>query len=149
LSEPESRALDAFARAHGFHASANLHSFMGRLIPARVTARAPFAAYARLATAFGDAQPRHRYRRLSSRIFDTFTGEQEDHQHHALDCWATCVEVFPWGASLRQHLSAPSTFWRFNPHDPTPWIENDLPGLHAWFRAALALPRPSALSRPD
>lgn len=142
LSEPETRALHELLDAQRFHASANLHSFMGTLIPARVQDRASFAAYRTLCRSFTAAQPRVRYRRLSSRIFDMFTGEQEDHQHHALRTWAVCVEVFPVLASYRQHLRAPSTFWRFNPRDPTPWIENDVPGLVAYFLTALDHPRP-------
>ena len=146
LSEPETAALDDLARTHDFVASANLHSFMGTVIPARVTDRAAFGVYRRLARAFADAQPHTRYRRLSNRILDTFTGEQEDHQHHAHGTWAACIEAFSVWASLRQHLSAPTTFWRFNPHDPRPWIDNDVPGVCAWLTAALAQPRVRALS---
>ncbi len=145
LSEPETRALDELCASQRFWASTNLHSFMGTLIPARVTDRACFARYKALCRRFFEAQPARRYRRLSSRIFDVFTGEQEDHQHHVHDTWAVCVEHFPIMASMRQHLRAPRTFWRFNPHDPGPWIDNDLPGLVAWLRAALDSPRPSEL----
>lgn len=147
LSEPETAALDALFTATGFHASANLHSFMGTAIPARVTDAAAFASYRALCRAFADAQPHTRYRRLSSRLFDTFTGEQEDHQHHAHATWAACIEVFPLLASYRQHVRAPSIFWRFNPHDPERWIANDLPGVIAFLSAALDLPRPANTSR--
>jgi hypothetical protein len=47
------------------------------------------------------------------------------------------VETFPWTASFRQHLRAPSLFWRMNPRDPRPWIDNDLPGVVALLSAAL------------
>jgi len=143
LSEPETAALAALLAELRPHASANLHSFMGTLIPASVRTRPEFRAYADLCRSFAAAQPHHRYRRLSSRVFDVFTGEQEDHQHHALDGWALCVETFTVIASYRQHLRAPSLFWRFNPRDPAPWIANDVAGLLAYFAAALALPRPS------
>jgi len=140
LSEPETAALDRLMRERRFHASVNLHSFMGTLIPPRVRDRAHYATYRRLAARFRDAQGRHRYRRLASRWLDVFTGELEDHQHHGLGCWALCVEIMTLGFSYRQHLRAPSLFWRFNPHDPAPWIENDLPGIAAFFEAALELP---------
>ena len=144
LSEPETAHLDALCRAQGFHASANLHSFMGTVIPASVRGREDFATYKRLARALADRQTHTRYRRLSSRRLDVFTGEQEDHQHHAHQTWAVCVESFPLVASIRQHPRAPSTFWRFNPRDPQRWIGNDVPGLQAYFEAALELdaPRP-------
>jgi len=145
LSEPETRALDDLCRAQAFWASANLHSFMGTLIPARVTDRPSFRRYKQLCRRFAAAQPRHRYRRLSSRIFDVFTGEQEDHQHHVHDTWAMCVEHFPVLSTLRANLRAPLTFWRFNPADPRGWIDNDLPGIVAWLEAALEGPRPSEL----
>ncbi|MEZ4429957.1 MAG: M14 family metallopeptidase [Nannocystaceae bacterium] len=145
LSEPETAHLDTLLQAQRFHASANLHSFMGTVIPARVTGRAPYKAYRGLARAFAAAQTQARYRRLASRVFDVFTGEQEDHQHHARDCWAVCVEVFPVLSSLRQHWRAPSRFWRFNPHDPRPWVESDRAAVIAYFQAALELPRPSAM----
>lgn len=137
LSEPETAALDRLFVAQRFVASANLHSFMGTLIPARVTERPAYRTYKRLCRAFAAAQPRHRYRRLASRIFDTFTGEQEDHQHHAHRTWAVCVEVFTIFASLRQHWRAPSVFWRFNPRDPAPWVDNDVSGLLGYYAAAL------------
>ncbi|MCA9652103.1 MAG: hypothetical protein H6712_06630 [Myxococcales bacterium] len=145
LSEPETAALDHLCAEQGFWASANLHSFMGTLIPAHVVDRPSFARYKALCRSFAGAQGRVRYRRLSARWLDVFTGEQEDHQHHVHDTWAVCVECFPVLASYRQHLRRPSTFWRFNPHDPRPWIDNDLPGIVAWMEAALAGPRPSAL----
>jgi hypothetical protein len=38
-------------------------------------------------------------------------------------------------------------FWRFNPHDPRPWIANDVPAVTAFLHAALDLPPPSRASR--
>jgi hypothetical protein len=143
LSEPETAALDALCRVQRFHASVNVHSFMGTIIPARVTDRPSFAAYRELCGALVAAQPSCRYVRLSHRIVDVFTGEQEDHQHHVLQTWAICLETFPWYASLSQHWKAPSTFWRFNPRQPQRWIDNDVPAIVAFFEAALARPRPA------
>lgn len=147
LSEPETAALDRLFVAHRFHASVNLHSFMGTVIPARVTDRDAYACYRELARVLARAQPRVRYRRLAHRIFDTFTGEQEDHQHHAFGTWAVCMETFPLRHSYTQHFRRPSVFWRFNPHDPAPWIANDVPGITAFFHAALDLPPPTLASR--
>ena len=145
LSEPETRHLDALLTEKRFHASANLHSFMGTMIPARVTHPRQFEVYKSLCRVFATAQATTRYRRLSSRLFDVFTGEMEDHQHHAHDTWAMCVETFPLTRSFAQHLRAPSTFWRFNPRDPSPWLANDVPALTAWFDAALDLARPGSI----
>jgi hypothetical protein len=142
LSEPETAALDALFCSQRFWASANLHSFMGTTIPARVTDRAAYRSYRELCRRFSQAQPHTRYRRLAHRTFDVFTGEQEDHQHHVHDTWAVCVEVFSIAASLRQHLFAPSTFWRFNPRDPSRWIANDVPGVLAFLNAAIERARP-------
>lgn len=142
LSEPETAALDRLCREQSFHASANLHSFMGTIIPASVRDKHSFRAYKALCAAFAHGQSHSRYRRLSSRTLDVFTGEQEDHQHHVHHTWAVCVESFPWLASLRQHLQSPSTFWRFNPRQPDSWVANDVPGLQAYFDAALLLKRP-------
>jgi predicted deacylase len=139
LSEPETRHLDVLFAKQSFRASANFHSFMGTCIPARVTDREAFRRYKQLCRAFRDAQPSHHYRRLSTRLFDVFTGEQEDHQHHRYGTWAICVETFTIPATYRQHFSAPSTFWRFNPHDPTPWVDNDVAGVAGFFQAALEL----------
>ncbi len=142
LSEPESRALDALLGREGFHAVASLHCFMGTLIPARALDAADLAGYRALCAAFRGAQARFRYPRLQSRWLDVFTGELEDHAHHAWRAWACCVEHVPVAHSLRQHPWAPSPFWRFNPRRPEVYVENDLPGLVAFFRAALARPRP-------
>jgi hypothetical protein len=137
LSEPESAALAALAARSRFTAASNSHCFMGRLIPAHVEDASGFAAYRELCRSFAAAQPHRRYGRLHSRRLDTFTGELEDFLHHHHGTWAVCVETFPWTASLRQHLRAPSLFWRMNPHDPRPWIDNDLPGVVAFLTAAL------------
>ncbi|MGH1340709.1 MAG: M14 family metallopeptidase [Nannocystales bacterium] len=144
LSEPETAHLDALCTEQSFHASANLHSFMGTVIPASVRDTEAFGTYKELASALAGAQCHTRYRRLSSRLLDVFTGEQEDHQHHAHRTWAVCVENFPWLASMRQHLRAPSTFWRFNPRRPQTWIDNDVPGIQAYFDAALKRDRPNS-----
>jgi len=142
LSEPETAAIDALVLEQRFVASADLHSFMGTVIPARVTDRRQYGAYRALCGAFFDAQPMKRYRRVANRVVDVFTGEQEDHLHHNRQCWSVCVETFPLFASYRQHWSAPTTFWRFNPRQPKPWVDNDVPGIAAFFARAVALGRP-------
>jgi hypothetical protein len=147
LSEPETAALDVLLAEQDFHASANLHSVMGTMFPPHVQDRSQFRSYAHLCRKLADAQPHTRYRRLASRVFDTFTGEQEDHQHHTRRCWAVCVECFSLPASVAQSFgkSLP-LFWRFNPRGPrdiAKWVENDVPGVAAFLLAALELPRPS------
>jgi hypothetical protein len=139
LSEPESAALAALCERQRFAAASSGHCFMGCLIPAHVEDAASFARYRGLCRTFAAAQPSVRYRRLSSRRLDTFTGELEDFLHHRQRTWALCLETFPWWASLRQHLVAPSLFWRMNPRDPHPWIDNDVPGIAAYLNAALDL----------
>ncbi len=148
LSEPETYELDRLCAAECFHAAVDLHSFMGTLIPARSIARDQYVAYRELCRAFTLAQPHTRYRRLANRFIDTWTGEQEDHLHHGHRCWAVCVETFSILASFRQHLRAPTRFWRFNPRNPAPWIDNDVPGIVAYFHAALARDRPAAFVDP-
>jgi hypothetical protein len=146
LSEPETAALAALGEQQRFAAACNGHCFMGRLIPAHVEDAAAFRRYRALCRAFAAAQPRARYGRLHSRRLDTFTGELEDFQHHRQGMWAICLETFPWWASLGQHLKAPSLFWRMNPRDPQPWIDNDVPGIAAYLNAALDLAAASELA---
>jgi hypothetical protein len=145
LSEPETSALDVLLAEQDFHASANLHSVMGTLFPAHVQDREQFRSYARLCRTLADAQPHTRYRRLASRVFDTFTGEQEDHQHHTRRCWAVCMECFSLPASVAQSFGRHAPlFWRFNPReaqDIATWVANDVPGIAAFLLAALELPR--------
>jgi hypothetical protein len=145
LSEPESAALAHLLDEQRFAAATSGHSFAGALIPAHVEDSATFAAYRGLCAAFAAAQPRARYHRLAARRLDTFTGELEDFHHHRHQTWAVCVETFSLLASFRQHLRAPSLFWRMNPRDPAPWVDNDLPGVAAFLLAALALPPPRGL----
>lgn len=146
LSEPETCAIDRLCGEQRFHAAADLHSFMGTLIPARTIADDEYDGYRELCRAFAGGQLHTRYRRLANRVLDTWTGEQEDHLHHAHRCWSICVETFTLRATVRQHLRAPTRFWRFNPRDPQPWIDNDVPGLVAYFAAALARERPRGLA---
>lgn len=144
-SEPETRAVCELAAELRPRITFGLHSFMGTLIPARTRRRNHYKKYKELCAEISAAQPRWHYRRLSSRVFDVFTGEQEDYLHHTLDSWALCLESFSVAASFKQHLRAPSLFWRFNPHDPAPWVENDVAAILAGARAALQMPRPSEL----
>lgn len=144
LSEPEASALEVLLEAQDFHASASMHSNFGALLPPYVPSDRDAAMYRRLCGAFQRGQRAHHYPRLTARWIDTFTGELEDHQHHARRTWALCVETFSIAASFRQHLIAPSLFWRFNPHDPRPWVESDVPALFAYFLEALELERPGS-----
>jgi hypothetical protein len=146
LSEPESAGLARLCAEQGFTAVVSGHCFMGRVIPAHVEEAADFAHYRQLCRALAAAQPRVGYGKLSSRYFDTFTGEMEDHLHHQLGSWAVCLETFPLWASYQQHLRAPSLFWRFNPRTPEPWVDNDVAGIAGFFHAALDLGPP--LRRP-
>lgn len=139
LSEPEAKALADLLAEQRFTAGLNGHSFMGRIIPPRVLTGEDDRAYRQLAAAFARGQPDVAYGRLAFRTLDTFTGELEDFQHHVHHTWAVCLETFPIARSFAQHLRAPSTFWRFNPRDPGPWIANDVPGMASYLHAALAL----------
>jgi len=139
LSEPETAAMAALLRRTPFVASVSLHSFFGKVIPAYVRRRDHFETYRRLAEAFCTAQTGARYACISSRVLDWHTGEMEDFQHHECRTWAICVECFGLAATVRQSLRAPSTFWRFNPRDPAPYVESDAPALAVFFHAALDL----------
>jgi hypothetical protein len=147
LSEPESAALAALLAEAPVAAVFSLHSFMGRLILPCTRSRVDHEGYRAITTAFRAAQPHAPYPTLANRRFDVFTGELEDHVHHELDAWAMCVETFPVRESLRQHLRAPSTFWRFNPRDVDRWVNNDVPGLLAAASVALELGPPSTRRR--
>ncbi len=142
LSEPETAALATLLQEHRFAAAINIHSFLGRTIPAHVTDRESFETYASLCRTFSQNQSRWHYPHLASRWLDTFTGEMEDYQHHHLGCWAMCLETFSIPASLRQNLRAPSPFFRFNPREPEPWVQNDVPAIAAFLRHALQLASP-------
>lgn len=141
-SEPEVAALITLMQRIDPWASANLHSFMGTLIPPRVLHLADHVAYARLARALRSGQSRARYRRLCFPPLDVFTGEQEDFQHHVMGTWALCVETFTLLASFRQRRQRTGLFWRFNPIDPAPWVSSDAAGVAAFLAAALQHPRP-------
>lgn len=141
-SEPEVCALDDFASREAFVACASLHSFMGTCIPPCVRSAEEARAYVRLARVFALAQPARRYVRLANRVVDVTTGELEDRLHHDLGCWAMTIECFSVLQSLRQHLRAPSLFWRFNPREPDAVVHNDVPGVIAFLVAALDIPHP-------
>lgn len=147
LSEPESAALVAWMDSKRPIVSANCHSFMGSLIPARVWDWDSWWAYHRLCTAFRAGQGRRfGYRRLSTPLFDVFTGELEDWQHHELGCLSVCIESFALRESVQQHLRAPTGFWRFNPRDPTPTARRDAAGVRALLASASGMPRAKMLT---
>lgn len=142
LSEPEASAMDAYLRSQPLHASASLHSFMGTLMIPPVLTKPEQRGYAALGRAFRAGQVRDAYRTVMFPRLDVFTGELEDHQHHAHRTWAVCVEAFPIARSYAQHLRAPSVFWRMNPRDPAPVVADVVGGLFAYFDAALAMAPP-------
>lgn len=142
LSEAESAAVASWMTVHRPHASANLHSFMGTVIPARVSSWADWRGYGELARAFRVGQgARIGYRRLALPLLDVYTGELEDWQHCVLGCWSVCVESFGWWESLAQHVRAPTGFARFNPREPGPIARRDAGGVRAMLAAAVGLPR--------
>lgn len=142
LSEPETRALSELVSTHGCHTSVSCHSFMGRFVPPNTKRAADHRNYKRICRAAASVQPRARYGLLTSRWFDVFTGELEDYLHHSHKTWAVCFESFPVTASFRQHLRAPTLFWRFNPREPQPWIDNDIPAIVELCRQSLKLSTP-------
>ncbi len=151
LSEPEARALHELALAERFASAVSLHSFMGTFIPPCVRTRDEARRYASLVAVARRAQ-RRRYLRLQAPFFDVFTGELEDHLHHATGTWAITIECFTLAQTFRQHLRAPTLFWRFNPIDPAPVIDNDAPAVIAFLRAAVSASHPRrapASARPD
>jgi predicted deacylase len=148
LSEPETAALDDLFARIDFTASANLHSRMGVLFPAHVDDRRSFRTYRRLGAAFRAGQLGARYPTLSSRTFDWFTGEMEDHQHHRHGIWATCVELYPALRQRRETGGDADIFWRYNPRDPVRYVRDDVPGLAAYLLEALRVGAPPP-SRPS
>jgi hypothetical protein len=146
-SEPETAALIKLAADVHFDASVSLHSAMGLLIPPHVTNASSVASYRALCTAFADAQPHTRYRPNFAGHFDLFAGEQEDHQHHVHGTWSIAVEHYPLWVDVRRFLQ-PDVFRRSNPPAPRAWVDNDVPGIAAYVRTALALPPPEPDREP-
>ena len=143
LSEPETHHLATWLEAVAPRGSVNFHSFMGTLICARVWHPSDWFTYGRLCGAFREGQGGPLgYLRLGTPLFDVFTGELEDWQHHVLGCWATCVECFSLVETMRQHWSAPTAFWRFNPREPDPIASRDASGARRMLVAMAATDRP-------
>lgn len=139
LSEPETAAVARLLDEVAFRAGVGCHSTMGTTIPPNVNSRADYAVYKRLCRAFRNAQPHTRYHRMGSFHFDRFTGELEDFQHAEHGTWAICVEHYALTTNISRFIRRPTLFWRFNPRDPAHWIANDVPGIVAFFHAALDL----------
>jgi len=142
FSEPESRVVDDVLTRHRPWAVLSFHSFMGTLIPPKVTTWREARTYRRLARAFRRGQPHHLHPTFMFAPGDVFTGELEDHAHHVHGAWALTVEVFPAVHSFREHLVAPSLFARFNPRDPRRVVDDAVGGGLAFLGAALDEPRP-------
>jgi len=147
LSEPETAALVDLLQRTRPVASANLHSFMGTLISPKVLHRPDWVRYSALARAFRRGQGSGLgYPRLATPVFDVFTGELEDYQHHVLGCWAMCVECFSLPETFAQHLRAPTSFWRFNPRSPHEVAQRDARGVRSLLATAAASERPPVRS---
>ena len=144
LSEPEAHAVDALLAQYKPHAVVSFHSFMGTLIPPKVTTWKEARAYRRLCRAWRSGQTHHLAPTFMLAPVDVFTGELEDHAHHVHGAWSLTVEVFPLWRAFAQHLRAPSLFARFNPKAPADVVNDAVGGCFSYLEAALALPRPSA-----
>jgi hypothetical protein len=144
-SEPETKALVNLA-AEGFAGAIALHSFMGSLIPPLVHTAADRSTYRVLCRSFRAAQPTHRSFTLMVPWLDVYTGELDDHLHHVHGTWAVTVEIYPWWHSLRdaprEFKSLAPWFWRFNPRDPKPYVEDIVMGCEAMLGHMLRLPAP-------
>jgi len=140
-SEPETAAVVKLAAEVPFDASVSLHAAAGMLLPPCVASASNASAYRALCAALSRAQPHTRYRRAASSKLDLFTGEQDDHLHHGHGTWSITIEHYPLWVDVKRFFQ-PNLFRRFNPPDPRRWVDNDVPGIAAYFRAALALPRP-------
>jgi hypothetical protein len=146
-SEPETQALMTLAN-EGFVGALALHSFMGSLIPPMVHSRAQRRMYRELCRVFRSAQRGPRNFTLMAPWFDVFTGELDDHLHHAHGTWAMTVELYPWWHSLRDRWryrhQDQSWFWRFNPRDPTVYVDDAVHGCEAVLQHMLTLAPPGA-----
>ncbi|HEY1100180.1 MAG TPA: M14 family metallopeptidase [Myxococcota bacterium] len=143
LSEPEARAVDGLLSRYAPHVVISFHSFMGTLIPPKVTTWRDASTYRRLCRAWRRGQPHRFAPTFMFAPVDVFTGELEDHAHHVHGAWALTVEVFPLWRTFAQHLVAPSLFARFNPRDPAITVDDAVGGCLACVAAALDTPRPS------
>lgn len=143
FSEPETRALDALAARFGFHACVSFHSFMGTLIPPKVTTSHDAATYRRLCRAWRRSQPHFFSPTFMCAPLDVFTGELEDHLHHVHRTWSLTVELFAIWRTLAAHPVAPSIFARFNPDEPKAIVDDAVAGALGYFDAALDLDKPA------
>ena len=143
FSEPETCVVRTLSDTVKFHAGLNSHSTMGTVILPCLRRPQMSRRYGQLVRSFRRAQPRCRYLRMSARWLDTFTGEQEDWQHHELDMWSVCVEHYPIWTQWRRFMGQTPLFTRFNPANITDWTDNDVPGVIAYFHQTLDMPSPS------
>jgi predicted deacylase len=143
MSEPEAIVVDELLAQHRPHAVLSFHSFMGTLIPPKVTTWREAQAYRRFARAYRAGQTTRWSPTLMCAPLDVFTGELEDHAHHRHDAWALISEVHPVVRSFVEQPRAPTLFARFNPKDPAPTVDDAVGGALSYLRAALDTPRPS------
>jgi predicted deacylase len=149
FSEPETQAVSSLLAAMKPRAVLSFHSFMGTLIPPKVTTWHDARAYRRLCWAYRRGQTRHFAPTVMFAPVDVFTGELEDHAHHVHGSWALTVEVFPLWQSLTTKGSRPTLFSRFNPADPAPIVDDAVGGAIAYLLAALQTNKPTARRHED
>jgi hypothetical protein len=141
-SEPETQALLSVIARHNIVGAVAFHSFMGSLIPPKTTSTADAQQYRSLCRTFRAAERHQRSFTLFFPALDVFTGELDDHVHHVGRAWALTVELFPVWRSLQQHLRAPSLFWRFNPREPAPYVDDAAAGALRVLATTTCLARP-------
>ncbi len=146
FSEPEAKGVDSLVEMFKPRLTISFHSFMGTVIPPKVTTSPHARTYRALGRAWRRGQTHFIHWTLMSTLVDVFTGELEDRVHHVHDGWALTVELWPVWRSFAAHVVAPSLFARFNPSDPAIVVADAVAGAKAAILFALDLPRPSELT---
>ncbi|HUT54219.1 MAG TPA: M14 family metallopeptidase [bacterium] len=125
LSEPETSALDRFFREHAeIVAAIEWHSYAAVQYPAHCPSTACTRRFKKMCRAFSLNQPKLKYPRLQSRVFDSYTGEMEDWLYAEYGVLAMDVEIGR-RAMNQKACGCDDIFWTFNPKDPEWWVEND------------------------
>jgi hypothetical protein len=123
LSEPETRAVRDLAAAHRFFADVDFHCAEGMIIPAKCKSQGCYGSHQAMAKAYSAGQS-DRYSIFNRPPWmPIYQGNMED---FLLDEYGALSLLIELGSKKERPGKEKEEFWKMNPRDPAPILENNV-----------------------
>ena len=128
LSEPETKALAAFAEKHRFFVAINFHTTGGHFIyPYGYGREEPkdLDLYKKMGKSLNDHQSKKKYKVHQAFKWYQTVGNLDDYLYRRYGALSVTVELARYGTRLLNPLRGYNLFWWYNPVNIQEWVNND------------------------